>query len=456
MSTKISDYKYSLFFFVITAIYSLSFSVNILRVTDDNFRFFDRVDEEMIIGRLMASQLESPFAYSGLPGSYVFQYYKNDDGSLREKVLEYDEDGELNIRSKIETTYNDYITQQQIHEGKYNAYMTQPGGQGIMYSLLQEILPVDNGAKLQIFRLITILLSAIFLSLFMTWIYKNFNLTVAIVTFLLSAFIPIFILFGYSLWWALWSYYIPFTVLLLVLDRRKRKGVELFDNRLLLYIVGLLFMKFFFTGFEFITSVLVMSVCPIIYYLILENKSLKNSIVYFVKSSLAAVSGVLVGIAFLMTQIYFLAGSLSAGVEYLQGAFLRRSSYSEMMDKISIFDVLDRHLNREVFRFDWNTDLTIKYSTLLLIIGLLCLLFVFLRKKTSLLQTRNYLSLISITAISILGPLAWITILTQHAYTHSLDIVVWYFPFCFFGFAIIGVGVNLLIERGKSIFLQKH
>lgn len=446
MQKQIKNLRFHLFFLFVFTIYTLSFSVNILRVTDDNFRFFDRVDETMIIGRLIASQHESPFAYSGLVGGYNFEYYLEDDDSLRKRQYEYNEDGSLNERAHLASIYDDYVSERKIYNGEYEAYKSQPGGQGLIYSLIQEILPFDNGIKLQIIRLISIMLNSLFLAIFMTWVYRNFNLTIALITFLLSAFIPIFILFGYSLWWVLWSYYIPFCGLLTILDYRKRNGLKLFDNKLFIYLGLFTFLKFFLTGFEFITSALIMSVCPIIYYLLLENKNIKNSLVYFFKSSFAALAGIALGTLYLFTQISLLKNDWKAGIEHIIDAFFRRSVYNGEEINISPLEVINTYLGRDVFRLDWNLDITIKYSTLLLIIISFSILLIILYKKRTLLTDRKYIALAITTLISILAPLSWFVLFTQHAFVHSLDIIVWYFPFCLLGFMVIGTVMNLPLK----------
>lgn len=447
---KIKQFRHLIFFGFTFIIYTLSFSFNILRVTDDNFRFFDRVDESMIIGRLIASQHEGPLAYSGLVGGYQFEYYIGDDGSLIEREHDYNIDGSLNQQAHISSIYNDYTTGRKIYNGEYVAYKSQPGGQGLIYSLLQEIIPLDNSMKLQIIRLISIMLNALFLSLFMVWIYHNFNLAVAITTFILSAFIPILILFGYSLWWVLWSYYIPFCLLLLILDKRKRQGRKLFDNKLLIYTTIFTFFKFFLTGFEFITSSLVMSVCPIIYYLILDKEEIKEGLIFFFKSCIAAFSGIALGIIYLIGQIYFLTKNWEAGIDHIMDAFFRRSAYSSDAQESAV-SVIKTYLERDVFRFDWNLDLTIKYSTLLIIILTIAVLFFFVRKKVQLLQERKYFALCITTLISLLAPLSWFVIFSQHASVHSLDIIVWYLPFCLFAFAMIGTTFDTGIQYTKKI-----
>lgn len=444
----IKRHKYKLFFFFIFVIFILSFSNNILRVTDDNYRSFDRVDELFIINRLQVSQLESPFAYSGLVGNTHYSAYLEENGTITPLELEKDEKGEYDLGAKIALDYDDYLAQRIPHDMVYSPYLSHPGGQAMLYSLIQEILPVNNPLKLLIFRMISILLSALILSLFLVWLYRNYNLTIALITFVQLALIPIIILFSYNLWWAFWSYYIPFITMLLVLESRKSKGIAMFDHKLLVYMLITCFLKVFFTGFEFITSTLVMSICPIIYYLILEKADRKGGIIYFLKSSLAALLGVVLGALLLLTQIRFYSGSWQSAVDHIADAFARRSLYDENVDKIdfSLPDVFEFFAVRDVYRLDYNTDITISYGTLFLIITLLCIALYLFRNRIGEMKERKNVSLILISLVAILGPLSWIVIFAQHAMFHSLDIVVMYMPYCLFGFAVIGLAIDIAVK----------
>ena len=441
----IEKYRYKFFFLLTFLVYFLSFSNNILRVADNNYRFFDRIDEVLIINRLMVSQQESPFAHSAYVGNYSYRAYIGSDNSIIERKAQ-------DAGAMTALTYDDYLESRTPYHPQFEAYMSHPGGTGLLYSLIQEVLPTHNTTNLLLFRLFTILLSALVLSLFVYWLYKNYGLTVALVTFILSAHIPIIILLSYNLWWAFWSYYIPFITATLILEYRKRKNRLLFDNKLLLYILMTCFLKFFFTGFEFITSTLVMAVCPVIYYLILENKRIKSSFIYLTKSSIAALSGILLGVFYLITQARLYTGSWTAGLNHMVDAFFRRSIYNEGMKEPLLLETFKSFGARDVFRLDYNSDITITYTTLTIAVILLCTILYASRHKLQEMNNRANIALIFITLIAASGPLSWIVVFTQHARYHTLDIIVMYMPFCLYAFAIIGLSLKIMI---KMIFSRR-
>lgn len=152
-------------------------------------------------------------------------------------------------------------------------------------------------------------MSALAFALFIGWVYRNFGSSAGCVTFLLIFLSPWFFRFAFNLWWALWSFYIPFLTTLLILERRQKKGAKLFDYKLILYLCIALYVKFFFTGAEFITSTLVAAVTPIIYYLFLDKEQIKTKLTYFIKSSIAACLTIVLCLLQLAMQIRYCDGS---------------------------------------------------------------------------------------------------------------------------------------------------
>ena len=250
--------KSNIFVFISFLLLTISYAFNPFKITDDNYRGFDRADEGNVLGRMVLSREKGIFYKGAITGQYGnYKYSEKELNSDNPPLI-------LNDKSSygLAQLYDDYINDREIYGGSFHPYKTQPGGHAILYSFLQKISPFSGKVNLSLFRFITIGLSALVFALFAGWVFRNFGTLTGIITFLLIFLSPWFFRFAFNLWWALWSFYIPFITMLLVLERRKKRGLQLFDNKLICYLCIALFVKFQFTGAEFITSTLVTAVCP--------------------------------------------------------------------------------------------------------------------------------------------------------------------------------------------------
>lgn len=448
----------SIFIFVAFLLLIISFTINPFKVEDDTYRQFDRGDESNIISRLHLSKIEGLLSRGGLTGSYYYYKYHLNENEQKPYLLDIVPDGDsaklkkLELRLIISQSYDDYIRDREISDGEWKPYKTQPGGQAFVYGMLDKVLPFDGGMRLMLYRMITIALSVMALILFTKWVLNNWGFIPALVTFILIFISPWFLRFAYNLWWALWSYYIPFITMLFVLDKRRRKG----ENKLDAKIFGLLFLtvliKFFFTGAEFITSTLVMSVCPIIFHLYITQTKLNAALVGFIKSSLACVLGVLVGMLLLVIQIRMADGYWMAGIEHILHSFVKRSPMGESDDiggaTFYVLDVVKSYFQGEVFYSQMFTHFRISFGMLILFIVISAVAVYSMSKKIGgeiFLQNK---ALLFTLAVSIIGPLSWIIIFAEHAHFHIMfDYIVWYMPFLLYGYCMIGVLAQLLVNK---------
>lgn len=404
---------------------TLGFYTNLFHVTSqDKFNSFERYSESLVIGRLIAAEKEGLFSYGGLTGRIKDIPKDKDLKAYQYEIYEND----LNVNTKV-----------------FSGYYSQTGGQAISFALLGKVLPFNNRIKLEIFWLVTSLLTATAFSIFLYWVKQEFGLNVFIVclvSMLLSRHITVF---GKNIWWSLWSFYIPFLALLIRLLYESRENRGSFIK--LHYLFGLSFitvlLKCFFTGFEYITTTLIMFVTPTIFYALLNRWSLKTFILRNITLATGAVSAIVTSFIILAYQVSFIRGSFQAGLDHIMFSFFKRTSgYSD-----DIPAVYKNSLEANVFKvvgLNMLKNMMVGLNMVVIIAVFTLLSITLFAKKDTFPncyqnRSRKTFALVATTWVSILAPLSWLIIFKGHSYIHShMNPIVWYMPFCLFGFTMIG------------------
>lgn len=441
-SAVVSKNKHLLFLIFSFLILFAGYTVNLWKVSTDLFYGFDRAAEGLVIGRLIKSDHDGVFSAGGLTGLV----YEPSDKPMD------------SIIAKAQTLQHvTYIEKNPMPEG-YRAYKSQNGAHGILYSVLQIVLPFNNTIKLQIFRFINAGLTAFVFVLFLGWVRRNFGLASGVTCLLFLALSPLVNNFTHSLWWPFWSFYVPLLGLLLLLEKLHKSSKPIFAQSVLWIVYVTVFIKCFFSGFEFITSVLLMIFCPIIYYSYLERKKLTEFIAFCFKSGLCALAGVLTSMLILIVQIKDVLGSFEAGAMFIIESYTKRSSQEVFLSDHGIVTTptlgatLMNYLNGNAFELGFLPENfpAISYWVLLaLIVIASCVLFATTRNFAENIK-RSDVALILTTAFSVLCPLSWYIIFKQHAAEHPhLDYIVWYMPFLLFGFVLVGRAISVFITIKK-------
>lgn len=437
--TKISKNKMSrrtLYLLISFTVLFLNYSTNIFKIASfDAFYNFDNFSEAFVMGKLARSKTYDIFIDGGLTG----YNYAQDSVSHTSSVFITEYPKQLEYFIDDAPIPSDYIT-----------YDSQTGGQAIMYSALSKILPTDNRTHFRIFKLINAFLVALCFTIFIDWAYRNFGIISSAVLLLLMTISPWLVSFGHSLWWSLWSFYLPFIALLLLLEKRNN-GKAISDLKIFTIVFIMVFAKCVFTGFEFISTALLMTICPIVYYYVMEQKPFKEFFVFATKIGCVAVAAVISEMVLLVVQIRALKGSFSAGFDHIISSYARRTEFNDMgdykgLEEPSLTDILSKYLQGNTFNIGLN-DINLHFGIIILIIIVLSIV---------LLLTKEYYknktkALIVTTAFSILCPLSWFIIFKQHAAVHThLDYIVWYMPFLFLGYLVVGQSVSLLYIKTKK------
>lgn len=428
--------RYSLWTISILIIF-LGFFSNSWRVAERNwFANHQKDTESHVMGRMVKSRQDGILSAGGLNGW----------GTTK-----------INDAEWIPTTergpqYNAYLYNFSFEN--YSTYKSQPGGQGMLFSLLDRLIPLSSTFKFWTFYVLTSLLSAVALTYIINWFYNEFGGVVAIsvlCSIVLSQWLTVF---GRNLWWSIWAFYLPMIFVMNYLQNNRD-----IENRKYIQFGILIFIavsiKCFINGYEYMTTTLLMMVTPFIFYAFLDKWNKHK----YIKGTLAVVlgSGVAIFLSLIMLcfQIGAVKGGFMDGVNHVFYSFGKRTYgnaedfppiYAASLDAGTI-GVVKTYINGVFFdlnnyisisnTFVANYLFKIRYSYLIVLFALTSILL-YLRYNQSDVKNPKYIALIITTWFSILAPLSWFIIFKAHSYIHThMSYLLWQMPFTLFGFAII-------------------
>ena len=135
----------------------LGFYVNLWRAAKPAwFENHQRDTEAHIMGRMVKSRQDGIFSAGGLNG----------DGIIEGIPKQWES------ASGLQRQYIAYLND--LSYDGFSTYNSQPGGQGMVFSLFDKLLPLPPNVKLQFFYVLTALLTAIAVSSLISWFYQEF------------------------------------------------------------------------------------------------------------------------------------------------------------------------------------------------------------------------------------------------------------------------------------------
>ena len=414
------------------------------------FDTHQRDTESLIVGRMVKSRQDGIFSAGGLTGAGITT-------NIQQEWIS---------SSQIDRQYLAYLNRLSFDE--YSPYMSQSGGQGILFSLFDRLIPLSPQIKLWSFYVLTALLSAIALTAIISWFYEEFGGWVAIFvagSAVLSQWLTVF---GKNLWWSLWAFYLPMIVVMYLLKRYR----ETLDRQLIRFGIVIfisVFIKCFINGFEYITTTLVMMMTPCIYYAILDKWSGRQCLKWTLAAGLGSGVAIFLGLLLLCFQIGAAKDGFMDGVGHVIYSFGKRTHgeaqgfpevYAASLEAGTIgvvityvngiFFDLNNYLS-QTNPFVSNFLLKVRYGYLIVLFMVMSVLL-FLRSKRVMANRREQdIALIWTTWFSILAPLSWYVIFKAHSFIHThMSFLLWQMPFTFFGFAVFGSAVIAWKKSSKE------
>ncbi len=418
--------KEKFIFLLFTAVFFLNTQFNLFHLIPHEKFEYSRLEESetLIIGKLIDSQHGSIFDDGGFTGTFY-----------------YDKISGRSVGGK--KSYNNYLNNVVSPKFYYDPYKSQIGGQAILYSIFEKIFGLDNTLNIFIFRMFNSLALIIILTFFLSWAKRKFGMAAASVSFILILLNYWIFLYGKSTWWCSWVYFMPFVY-----------GLSFFEKyglaehrKYILRFSFLFFVKFWFTGFEFITVFLICSAIPYIYYTY-ENK-ISFYFQFIKRHFIITAIPLFLCVAFQLFQFKLLTGNFKAGLNHLAEAYLRRSSgdyfYEKEFAYLNTFknyhlDIIIRYMGNSFINEDL-THVKIPFAVLIAA-GMIC--SVLLYKKNT--EKR----LVGATWFSAIAPLSWFILFEEHAHIHKhIDFFIWYCPFLILIILLISLALTSFFKTIK-------
>ena len=429
----------------------LGFLFNLWQVAEQQwFKNHQRDTESLVIGRMVKSGQDGIFSDGGLNGAGMINNVQQD----------------WITSNQIDNQYAAYLNSGSFNT--FSTYMSQPGGQGMIFSLFDRLIPLSPRIKLWSFYVLTALLSAIALTTIIGWFYEEFGGWVAIFatgSAVLSQWLTVF---GKNLWWNLWAFYLPMIVVMYFL-KRYRETLDRQHVRFGILIAIAVFIKCFINGFEYITTTLVMMLVPFVYYATLDKWNGRQCLKWSLVAGIGSGIAIFLSLIMLCFQIGAAKDGFMDGVAHVIWSFGKRT-YANAEDYPPVYaaslnagtlSVVITYMNG-IF-FDLNNYLSVTnafisnfllkiryYYLIVLFAAMSALLFWCSNKETLAERQRHFTALIWATWFSILAPLSWFVIFKAHSYIHThMSFLLWQMPFTLFGFAVFGSAVIVYV-KGKS------
>ncbi|WP_158712929.1 hypothetical protein [Parabacteroides pacaensis] len=435
-----------LFFIITTIVFTFNFKENTLSSAADSFFDYFQIDgESLVVGRLLMSEQKGLTDHAGFLG---WAHPKPD-------------------------TDNKYAYQYKAYQNKldiayYEGYYSQPGAQAFLFGLICKITGWSGDTVLNLFRWMVSFCTALAFTAFLVWVMQNWGIPTTIFTFVCLLFSQWITVYGRNLFWVLSVFYLPFLTALFWLHRYEPQSKHpLLYTFLLMF--SAVFIKFLFTGFEYMTTVMVMSIIPWVFYAIERRWKTKKILLNLTAACGGVLSAVIAGVVWLAGQYSLLAGSFKEGIRYILWSFGKRAHGvpGETYDSIfqnsidsNQWSVLSAYLNDHAFHLAHWTNFPLWRPLSIITFGFCILFFVWISYLTYSSPTirkskdlyKRQVALVVMLWTSLAAPLSWFIIFKGHSYIHThMNPIVWYMPFMLLGFVLTGsTGWYLLQERYRN------
>ncbi len=332
-------------------------------------------------------------------------------------------------------------------------YYQQIGLQGIGFSIvdkLGEILKPNSGILIKLFYITNSILLTILFIIILLWVKKEFNLLAFIFGYVCILNSGWIIVSARNLYWVTWTFLLPFVCVLLILKyEEKHKKIK---NGLLFSLVYLSILIRSGCGYEFISSIMIVTELPIIYYALKNKWSLNEYIKKSLIVGISSISGFISALILNIVQVTIYNQSLKETIDNLKYIISKRTGafnveFSEAIQdslNANVFDVIKTYIySGEPVLGEWNISIIIP-------IFLFFISLSFISSKYSSYIEKNRKKLIAFSCILIVGftaPISWFILAKAHSYVHThINYLLWSMPFVILGFCLGGANIEYIIR----------
>jgi len=342
----------------------------------------------------------------------------------------------------------------------YLAYKSNPGFQGLFYGLLDKVLHLSAERKLDVFRGINALASAMVFAIIFSALVYEFGFLSGAFMLLFVAFSEWTILPAGSIFWSLWVFYLPFLSASYLLFEASKSGI--YNAKKIYAIIFITILaKILFSGFDLITTIFVMTSVPFIYFAVYNNWGWKLVISRITKLGIVMFAAAVLGLLILSTQIVASAGNLASAFSHIsakvEGYTLLNPDLNQGNNSkvdLSTITVIEKFLTAQAFVIRYHQhSFPILFWQLIIIFLLFTLISLLMRNNNSE-WSKKALALTIATWYSLLAPLSWYIIFKVNAYFNPhIHSIAWQMPYTLLGFALCGfiiTNIFKLSSRFKS------
>lgn len=416
------------------------------------FEGFQRDTEALVVGNLVKSRQDGLLSAAGFNGAGLAH------------LRNYPRDAE-----QVERQYAAYLEQARFD--RFTPYLSQHGGQGLAFSVLDSLLPLSPDAKLELFHAITAFLSAAVLGALVVWFHAEFGGWVAVCVALSMVASQWLTVFGRNLWWSLWAFYLPMlSVTFYLQGNTERTGSSPTATRLGALVFAAVLVKCFVNGYEYMTATVVMLLVPLLYYAVRDGWSLRRKLKSAGSAVVASGAAILASLAALCAQIGALKGDLADGVSYVAFTFGKRTHgglVGDLPDRFSagldadLGSVIGTYLKGAYFDlenyFPSSSPIAellvfaVEYWQLVIVFAVASVALAVRRAGSRNTRKSRHSALVWATWFSVLAPLSWFVVFKAHSHVHThMNFILWQMPFTFFGFAVCAAAVEDALPSGAG------
>ena len=336
----------------------------------------------------------------------------------------------------------------------YIVYQSNPGFQGVLYGIFDKLTFATQSTKLKLFRGFTALASALVIGIIVSVSIREFGWLSGILILLFSAFSAWTILPAGTIFYNYWSFYLPPLLTTYLLAEAENKNN--FESKKIYSVIFItVLMKIVLSGFDFVTTVLVMTTVPFIFFSIYHKWDWKLLLERLIKTGLVLLSATLTGLLILSLQIITSTGDLQSAGSHI---FDRLAIYTienpaifdevEASGKISALAVTASYFIIPAITVHLQSaTVQVLYWHLVLVFLLFSTTFFLRHRLTDQVFPMRGIALAAATWYSLLAPLSWFVIFKKHSFIHThVNPVVWQMPFTLLGLALCGFVITELFK----------
>lgn len=394
-------------------------------------------------------------SFNAVPESHFLTWQADSEGLVLGRIIRARQAGlraEYNLlqRDPNWREENAFITENHVEFG--GLYYGQIGLQGFVYAVMDRSLPMSNHNKLNLFYFINSLLLAIMIGLLAFWAIKHFNYLSGLGILIGGIFSHWLVLSARNMYWVVWTMLLPFIVILYL------HWLETKKTNTKVYGVYFLFASFFSVfirlanGFEFTSSILLVTLFPIFFYALRDSWNKKKIIYRVFLVGGGGFFAFVVALSLNLWQRALSLGSFSLGWNHMRENIGQRTLFFDTIDErqliidslnAPVLEVIEIYMRNRILIFDYR-------MSELLLLCIICTLCVLLSGNRLPIISQNYkklISLVTVTFISLLAPVSWFILGKGHSFIHTnINAILWSVPSTLLISALIGAIINYAVK----------